>query len=453
MIYTGSLVVLVLSFLLFRLAAGNLSLTRPHLISIVFYKDFILWTFIGVVLIASSFDLNNGLYFWGTTGHVHEQARFNGWLSTMYTMLAFPFGMLLSNIVILRKLSAKKLLDIYYSKPFSLQFSNKESAVFITLVLFLILCLSAILYTFYSVNSFPLFHVLKGADPTTLAQMRANAKIHFNGIAAIKDVLAINLTFLMSLICYGYKLIFKNLRFNILFYISFLFAVISLTYNLEKAPVFWYFISLFFVRIVYMKGVGLKRIIIFTAPLLLGVFFVFSFFTGAGDLMESFVFRIFVAQSVAIFQGFEYFPSQHEFLGVNGISRLYSFIAGGDLVNSGRTLFELYAPAAIENNTAGFIVGLFNAEAWMLFGLPGVLILPVYVGFFVQALNVYFLKSKKTPFYVALYVYFWSKLALAGSVAQFLYPVMLIAIFILFFGIIILSKIFIMNKRALKTGC
>lgn len=451
MIYLGSLLVFIMSFFLFRLAAGNLSLTRPHLISIIFYKDFILWTFIGVVLIASSFDLNNDLYFWGATGHVHEQARFNGWLSTMYTMLAFPFGMLLANIVILRNFSAKKLLNTYYSKPFSQQLSNKESAVFIILSLFLVLCLSAILYTFYSINNFPLIHLLKGADPTTLAQMRANAKIHFNGIAAIKDVLAINLTFLISLICYGYKLLFKNLRFNILFYISFLFAVIALTYNLEKAPVFWYLISLFFIKILYMKGVGLKRIVIFIIPLLLAVFFVFSFVTGTGNLIESFFFRIFVAQSVAIFQGFEYFPSRHEFLGVNGISRLYSFIAGGDLVNSGRILFELYAPAAIENNTAGFIVGLFNAEAWILFGLPGVLIIPIYVGFFIQALNIYFLQAKKTPFYVAMYVYFWTKLALAGSVAQFLYPIMIITILLLFFVMMLGAKI-LMAGKGVKTS-
>lgn len=441
MVIIASIFVLIFSFILFRLAAGNLSLTRPHLISIIFYKDFVLWTFIGVVLIASSFDLNNDLYFWGVTGHVHDQARFYGWLSTMYTMIVFPIGMLLANFLIIRSLSANALLASYYRKPFEVLLSHRESAVFITLCCALFVSFAAILYTFHSMGNFPLFHLIKGTDAVTLAQMRANAKIHFNGIAALRDVLAINLTFFLSLVCYGYKLFYGKGKFSSLFYVSFILVFFILTYNLEKGPVFWYLLSLFAIYIVYRGRLSVKGFVFFLLPVFFLIYVVFSFIAGADDRIYAFAYRLFVAQSVAIFLGFEYFPLEHDFLGVDGISRFYSYISGGELINAGRLLFEIYSPAAIENNTAGFIVGLFNAESWMLFGVAGVLFIPISVGFFVQALNLFFLKSKKTPLYVGLYIYFWTKLSLTGSVAQFLYPVMFVVIFALFFSVILFSKL------------
>lgn len=441
-IYIISFFILLLSMLLFKVAAGNLSITKPHLISIIFYKDFILFAFIGVLLIASSYDLENDLYFWGITSHVSNDARLNGWLSTMYTLCVFPIGMMITNIIFTGKFSAKTKLENFYNSPFSPLVSRQDSSVFISLCVFLIISTFSLLYTFYIIGHIPILSLIKGASSTELAQIRANAKIHFSGITAIRDILAINMTFFLSLVCYGYKLMYKKGKFSYLFYYSFILSFMALTYNLEKAPIFWYFMSLFAIKILFNKGVSFKKIALVILIILMFLFLVYTFLTGTENSGYDFLYRTFVAQSVAIFQGFEYFPERHDFLGVNGISNTYSSLLGGEFINSGRLLFELYSPNSIENNTAGFIVGLFNAEAWMLFGWAGVIFLPLYVGFFVQTLNILLLSINKSPIYIALYIYFWSKLSLSGSVAQFLYPLMVITILVIAYSIIQLSKFF-----------
>lgn len=442
MIILGSIFILIISAMLFKYASGSLSLTKPHLISIIFYKDFILYAFIGVVLISISFDLSNNIYFWGISGHIHSEARFYGWLSTMYTMIAFPIGMIIANFIILKKLSIKKEIQDYYNKPIVPLISLKETHIFYSIIIFLTISFLSILYTFLVMKNFPIIHLLSGTDSVTLAQMRANAKIHFSGIAAIRDVLSINMTFFLSLVCYAYMLLYKKGKFKVLFYISSVLTFLALTYNLEKAPFFWYLISLFFIKIIYKNGISFKKALIFFIPLILIIFIVYKVITGFDNFGEAFLYRIFIAQSVAIFQGFEYFPAINDFLGFSGISNLYSKIFGdGTVYNSGRVLFEIYSPSAIENNTAGLIVGLFNAEAWMLFGLAGVIFLPIYVGIFVQIINIYFLKSRKTPIFIALYIYLWTKLALSGSVAQFIYPIMIFTIFVIFSSLIFVAKI------------
>jgi hypothetical protein len=168
----------------------------------------------------------------------------------------------------------------------------------------------------------------------------------------------------------------------------------------------------------------------------------FYLLVNGNDFLSAFLFRVLVAQSVAIYHAFEIFPDSHNFLGINGISNFFSIFSGQSYSNAGRLLFEFYSADAMEQGTAGSIVGLFIAESWALFGIFGLIFLPIFVGFFFKLNNIFFLTNNKYPLYVGFYVYLWTKLSIAGSVAQFLYPLILILMFALFFSIILFSGIF-----------
>ena len=428
MIVILSSLILIISYNLFRMAAGTLSIVRPNLISIIFIKDLLLYSVVGVMAVVLSFDLTQDWYFWGITSNISDESRFAGWLSTMYTIIAMPFTMLLVNYLSVKRLTVNSYILHYYNSPLLIIKKDNQQIIFYLLWVLLFVCIVSILYTFIVIGDVPLFHLFGDVAAEYLEQVRADSKINFAGVVFVREYLAINLTMLTSMICYSYYLFNSKLKYRILFYTSFSLAFAILTYNLEKSPFIWYLISLMFINIVVSHGASLRTIIYNALLVSIAVIFIFALLhkdDGNGYYFDL-VYRIFVAQSVAIFMGFEYFPSVHEFLGFEGVSKLFTIFTNAEVKNSGRILFEIYAPSAVENNTAGYIVGLFNAEAWMLFGMIGVLTMPILVGFIIQMLNLFFIKSPKTPINVGLYVYFWTKLSVSGSLTQFIYPTTII---------------------------
>ncbi len=92
---------------------------------------------------------------------------------------------------------------------------------------------------------------------------------------------------------------------------------------------------------------------------------------------------------------------------------------------------------------AGVVNSLFIGEAWANFGIYGVLIAPLYVGFLIQSLYLFFLKSKKTPFLLALFVSFSIKGAITGGFNDYFYNVnfiFLLFVFLSIYGVAFLIK-------------
>ncbi len=434
-----SIIVLCISIKLFKYSVGTFNLSRLNMISVLFYRDFMLLTFVGVVMVATKVDIKNGIYFWAITGQVSDTSRFYGWVTVMYALMLFPVGMILSNLVFLDKLSASKNVFSYYKKKSSTILSRNDNAVFFSLVLFLIVCSAAVIYVFKSIGHVPVLTVLKGDTTESIGQIRSNAKIHFNGISAIKDVVAINLSILLSYILFVYSKINKHIKYKILFLYSLMLDIIMTTYNLEKITLFYYLFGFMLLTIMIKSKIKLKGVIVFGVIVFSLLILIFYLFYGKGllDTLKDILIRIFAAETSAIFLSYEYIPNVHDFIGVKGTSNFVASLLNTEKVMYGRLLFEIYNPVAVENNTAGFIVGLFTTEAWMLFGLPGVLLAPVYVGFFIQSVHIFLVRLPKTPILMGFYVYTCMKWSLTGGISQIIFPI------VFFTTLGILSFIFI----------
>lgn len=435
-------IVLLISIFLFKFSLGTYNIGRLNMISFLFYKDFILLTFIGVVLVINNVDLDYDTHFFAITGSAFEESRFYGWLSIMYAMIVFPLGMMLSNLIFFKKLNTKHFISEYYLKKTKMYLSITDNSVFIVLCIFLLVSTFSIIYVFVSIGSMPILSLFSSLDYESLSQARFHAKIGFSGIAAIKDVLAINLTILISYILFAYSKTTGLMKYRILFYYSLFLSIIIVTYNLEKIPLFFYLTGFLLLNIIIKSSMEVKKVILFVIFVFLSLIIVFSLFSDIelGLILFNILSRIFVAETSAIFLGFEYFPQYQEFIGIKGISNFLASIAGEKHVMYGREIFKIYNPDSVERNVAGAIVGFFTAESWILFGLVGVLLSPLYIGFYVQSINNMFMKMPKSPPFIGLYVFITIKLSLTGGISHLIYPIILASIIILFILILFFSK-------------
>ncbi len=429
----------------FRFSIGSFSVGKMSMIGYLFYFHIMLVTYIGVVAVITHLDIEQDIYFFAITGVVSEESRRLGWYATMYSIIVLPIGMIFSNMLFLGKLNASSLIQEYQTSKISDTFyvDKDEKILFFTLLLFTIIATLAVLYVFYIIGTFPLFSMLSGVDSIILQQLRGAAKLDFSGITAIRDMIALPLTPLLSYIAYiAYKKL-GSVKFKILFYYLLLLSILILTYNTEKAPVLFYGMSFLFLQsFVGGKVNSLKLLLmgVIVLGLLILMYFAVSGLDNIEEIINLLLARIFVAQTSAIFLGYEYFPFMHDFLGWTGISNLFASMEGETAVSSGRIMFEFYAPSSVKNGTAGYMVGLFTAEAWVLFGTIGVLVAPLWVGFFIQAIHIFMLKLPKNAIFLAAYLYLMMHWSLSSGVATFIYPIVLITFFIQIFAIYFIAQ-------------
>jgi len=450
-ILLGTFSIGFISICLFSKSIGSFSLSRLNMVSYIFYKDVFLFTFVGVALVILNIDSVLDLYFWAITGHVSQESRYYGWLTTLYFLVAFPFGMILSNILFLQKYNNRQTFETYVDKPTRTLFSEKDSIVFFVLLIMSIFAMLCVFYVYYYLERIPLLAAIKGADAAALAGLRTDAKIGFKGVAAVKDILAVKLPPLLSYIVYCYAKSFGGVKYKMLFRLLFFVTFLSLTYNLEKAPFILYLVGFLIVRVVLGERLKVRVVFYWFCFLLLLLAILFVFVMGKGNSAEiigALAQRVLVAQTAGIFLVFEYFPVQNDFLGFSAVSNLFASLQGEEKLHYGRVLYEHYNYSVVEAGTAGYIVANLVAESWALFGIAGVAILPVWAGFFICTLSNVILKLPKTPIFIGLYSYMALNFSVTGGVSHFIYSLVLLSP-VMFVLLIYFISYFIYSRRFL----
>lgn len=111
---------------------------------------------------------------------------------------------------------------------------------------------------------------------------------------------------------------------------------------------------------------------------------------------------------------------------------------------SARLIMEYVNPAGIEEGAAGVVNALFIGEAWANWGIVGILLSPIYVGFIIQTLYLFILSSPKTPFFIALFVFYSFNSSITGGINDYIYNIqtmiMIGVILFVYGGSLILKK-------------
>ena len=236
------LIVLTLSTWLFSKVSGSLSPFKPNLNSLIFYYSLVASSYIGSLLIVLDVD-----HYYMINKLDHEYIRIIGFTAISFVMIFLPLTMFLVSTLV--GFNAKQEFTHYLQKPIDDMFSDKRGRkefYFLFLALSLISIL-AVAYTLLKTNQVPLFELLKG-NVAELGRLRIEAARNFNGNIYIRNIFAIALTPLLSLIAYVCAVKTKELKWTFLWWALFGCAVIISVYDLAKSPIIFYIIMFIFVR-------------------------------------------------------------------------------------------------------------------------------------------------------------------------------------------------------------
>lgn len=429
-----SLLILFISFKLFKKAAGSMQLTKLNMISWVFYFNLVIQSYFAAVMVVNKVDdhyLINKIYY--------ESSRFYGWLAVMYTMLAMPIGMIFINLFFKDKMST--LISKYAQKPIISLFSIKDSYIKFPLYILCALSILSILYVFSCLPEIPILKAIKGnASALELAGLRAGASRGFTGNQLIKNIFGLTLTPILAFIFYSYykkTLLKKEL---VIFLIMFLFSFLILTYNLEKSKFVFFLLGFMFLKVLIDGSIPKKSLIYFGSSTIILIIIAYLKITQTTDVLWLFsnynsgiLGRVFLSQAGGTYLMFDYFPRVYDFIGINSLSSILSVVFDLDHSDRAARLVMLKANPDFAES-AGVMNSLFIGEAWANFGIIGVIIAPLYVGAVIQTLFRLLLSLKKTPIILALLVYFTYNSSVTGGFNDYFYNMgYLILALIMFF--------------------
>lgn len=446
----SSLLILYVSYIFFKKAAGTLSFSQPNMISYVFYYNLFLQSWISSVLVTTVI-VNH--YVIRT---VSSEAVFYGWLAVQYVMVMLPVGMLFAKLVVTRE-KTKNIYHEYVNKPVYQSRSYGVSLKY-SLYCFSLLSLLSCLYVFKSIGYIPLIKLFTSSG-VEQAYLRGDVSRNFSGNIYIRNQLALGLMPLLSYAWYVYYRQRRSLFDAVVFYMAIFFSLNILLYNFEKSPVLWYLIGFVFLRAYLGEKITVKKQLIPAAVVILLVVFFYSIrgldITSLLSWSTGPIGRVILSQSAGLYLSFDIFPSVYNFIGLQSISNALSTIfdlSYGE--RSARLVMAYFNPAGVDAGTSGVMNSLFVAEAWANFGLLGVIIAPLWVGFLLGLLYMFFLKSKKSPLHLAFFTSYSINSAVTGGFNDYIYSMGTVIDVLLFFSIIFLAQVFlkISNKTTYENN-
>lgn len=433
--------VLAISVILFKNVSGSLSLLKPNLNSLIFYYSLLVSSYIGSLLIALDID-----HYYMINKLDHEVYRYIGFGAVSFVMIMLPLSMFI--VSKLAGFDAKKEFNHYLKKPIEHTFTERNEFYLIFLGLSLISML-AVAYTLLKTSQVPIFALLKG-NLSDLGMLRIDAARNFHGKVLIRNIFAIALTPLLSLIAYVYTVKTRQLKWGLLFLPLFACAVLISVYDLSKSPIIFYIIMFIFVQL-YVGRLVLNRrrinfYVICGATLII---LMYMFIQGVNDLGSYLSYssgpigRLILAQIAPTFLHLNIFGESIPFL--HGSSLPSILIGWFDIeqVRSARLVMANAFPNRIEDGTGGVLNTLFIAEAYANFGYLGILFGTIYVGVLIQILYIIFIRLPKNPVFLCLFIYFSINIprTLVGGFADFLFNPIWIFITCLFAGILLFIRI------------
>ncbi len=406
------------SWLLFRAAAGSMSLRKLNIVSWAFYLQFFSMTFVAAALTV----LGVSHYLIDRVDPIYRVASF--W-ATCYVVLATPLTMaIVQNAFFGGRVRTK--LNRYFAEPAVI--TNHQAVFWFALS---VVAAVATAYVYAINRRVPFVTFLTATSTTDLAIARIDSGRGFIGNVYIKNVFSLGMAPFVSYVALGYAVVYKRPYFRVWFWGTVLVATMAVTYAGDKSPIILYLASLYFSRSFLRGPANMKTVIFAGASAFVIMVLAYIVFNGRSlsyELVRGLVSRIFQGQYAGMPLTFALFPNQHPFLeGASFPARFAAFL-GLEHVRSGRLLMEVANPAGVAAGTAGVMNSLFVAEAWANFGWAGLLLAPVWVGTLLQSIHNGLLVAPKTPLTVALMTYFMTALPITGGFVDFLWNPMMIII-------------------------
>lgn len=415
LIWIISIIIFIISFKLYRVAAGTLSLTRLNTVSYVFYYSIIISTFIGSILVANGFGKDHYMLC-----YVSNKTRLISWGAICYSMIAMPIGMILLNNFF--KVCPKKELREYNRKHIILTFTNSRlKQITVTM------CVCSVLifmYIKYNSSSWPLYQAVIEHDYIGASEGRIDVRHNFKGIIYIKNLCGIFLVPLFSYYCYIVGICKNKIFYKICFSILLVCSILILSFDTQKAPVIFYGIGFIILRVLVKGKVKTKTFLIFIIIALIFMAVLYASFNsatnGALEILlnpQSAMWgRMFISSYAGVPLSFEWFPDViHQETWQIGIPEFLLNAFDMPTTESARLLMLKIDP------NGNLVSSYFIAEAWANYGFLGVLISPLIVGINIQSIQIFLFRSQKNPLTMSFYSLVTIQWVISSGFVNFLY--------------------------------
>lgn len=447
--YILVLIIIILYCILFKKAAGTLKITKMNVVTFVFLSV-LFFELIGGSLIYLGFDDH----------YLIQKIRLPTTIDKTYYILAYtcltiPIVIILFNKYVFKIDKTKRnnkqdLKTNYFNKlEENVQVENKQNRqkIFYITIALTVICAISIIYVFYYIGYIPLLKLLD--ENFNFATERINISRAFKGNIYIKNIVMLALTPVISHLAYIYMRVTKQTRWKILFIILLILSILALTHDFSKAPILYYL--LFFIIIEITLGTKFKLRTIFPILCVFAVIVVvfYQLIMGYNQSLLSIssgpLGRIIITQVSALFLHVDAFPEFIPYIEGHSFPEfLVGFLGEGDYsVRSGKLVMDEYAKSSVQNGTAGVMNTLFVGEAYANFGIIGVLLSPILVGIIFSAILAWFIKSKKNPINMIIYIetFIMFRDVLQGGIVDFIYNVKFMALLAVLVGIKLIIKL------------
>ena len=447
--YILVLIILILYCLLFKKAAGTLKITKMNVVTFVFLS-ILFFELIGGSLIYLGFDDH----------YLIQKIRLDTTIDKTYYILAYiclitPIVIILFNKYIFKIDKTKKnnkqdLKTVYFNKlEENVQVENKENRkkIFYITVVLTIICAISVIYVFSYIGYVPIIKLLD--ENFDFATERVNISRAFEGNVYIKNIIMLALTPMVSHLAYIYMRITKQTKWKILFVILLILSILVLTHDFSKAPILYYLLFFVIIEITLGTNFRFKTIMPILCILAVIVIILYQLIMGYNQSLLTIssgpLGRIIITQVAALFLHIDAFPEFIPYIAGHSFPKLLvGFLGEGDyLVRSGKLVMDEYANNFVENGTAGVMNTLFVGEAYANFGIVGVIISPILVGIIFSVILAWFIKSKKNPINMLIYIeaFIMFKDVLQGGFVNFIYNVKFVALLAVLVGIKLIIKL------------
>jgi len=362
-----------------------------------------------------------------------------------YTSLTIT--LMLVGFVVGRKVFGKcNYIDL---KSLSLNFESIIFPLFISTLISII-----VLFIYLNQVGFEnvaLFAAINLAQESSLTLLRSNMGNSFSG-KYHWYYLFMNQILKFCVLTYFAIFLLKRTRlYFFLFFVSFIFLILSVTMATEKGPIAYLLISLLLVFLIIKKDsfIPMKTILptVLIMTIILVVFYIY--FMGSQSMSEALfgvLSRTLTGQIQPAYHYLQFFPKHHDFLYGQSFTNpmgIFPFVS----YNIPQEIMSWYNPEQNINGVVGSMPTIFWGELYANFGFFGVLIVPFFVGFFLYWFNNKILLFYPSPILIGVYVwfmmYFWN---LNGtSLSSFFFDIYSFFVFTLFFVITAFN-----NKGKLK---
>lgn len=432
---------LVASTYLFRRVSGSLSPVKPNMISLVYYYSFLVSSYIGALLIVLDID-----HYYMINNLDHDEFRWIGFLILSFMMVVFPLIQL--SIAGLFNFRAAVEWNIYLEKTVTIakDFNKKWFTILFFILSFI--SLLAIVYTLLKTSTIPLLELLKG-NTSNLAEMRIDAARSFSGNVYVRNIFAIALAPILSIIAYLYASKTRELKWVLLFFALLGGSVLINVYDLAKSPILFYLLMLILAS-VYAGNIKLnwRRIAGYGAVAVVLIIIMYVSIQGVRGLESYLTYssgpigRIILAQISPFFLHLDVFSHSIGFLDERGLPSFIVNMFDMEQIRSARLVMENIFPENVDKGIAGVLNTIFIAEAFAMYGYLGILISIIYVAILVQIIYIVFVRLPKTPVTVALFIFFTINIprTLVGGFSDFLFNPIWIFLTVVCVGFLIVEQ-------------